>query len=118
MWCDHFLLLRGVILAEAGSGWLIRRRGGCVGIFLTEVENCSPVFRVLESHEGLEVSGEVGRGIAGGGGGHVLGARVVGEAGRDDEEGEGGADRPGVDVYLSVRPPQAPSQILLAERAG
>lgn len=57
------------------------------------------------------------RGIAGGGGGHALGVQVVDEAGRHDEEG-GGADRPGVDVHLSVRPPQTPSQILLAERAG
>ena len=36
---------------------------------------------------GLEVSGEVGRGIAGGGGGHALGAQVVDETGRHDEGG-------------------------------
>ena len=41
-----------------------------------------------------------GEGLAGGGVGHVLGAQVVDVAERHDEEEEGDANQPGVDVPL------------------
>ena len=41
-----------------------------------------------------------GEGLASGGIGHVLGAQVVDEAEWDDEEEEGDANHPGVDVPL------------------
>ena len=52
---------------------------------------------------GTEVFGSVwrgGEGLAGGGVGHVLGAQVVDVAERHDEEDEGDANQPGVDVPL------------------
>ena len=71
-----------------------------MGIFLPESESCFPVLCALGTHEG-------GRGIrwgesgsAGGRVGHVLGAQVVDEAEWDDEEEEGDANHPGVDVPL------------------
>ena len=98
IYCDHFLPPRKGLIAEAGSGWLIKCRDGWLGMFLPEAESCFPVLCALGTHEG-------GRGIrwgesgsAGGRVGHVLGAQVVHVAERHHEEDEGDADQPGIDV--------------------
>jgi len=69
-------------------------------MFLPGIRNCflaSSSLRVLEGGQGVRGGGG---GSAGGGIGHVLGAQVVDEAEWDDEEEEGDANHPGVDVPL------------------
>ena len=68
------------------------------GCFYLRPGTASPHYATLKGCEGAQAVWRGGGGLAGGGGGHVLGAQVVDVAERHDEEEEGDANHPGVDV--------------------